>query len=136
MATKRSKSSELYFTRYKNSKLAEANRKRKLERQLKLQPGNEKQISLAIKNIRYRRHTPKVHEWSPTKRAVATIMKTFVGVFDKNVLSNEFEVQVAAAKVRKEAWFTNTEEIVPKYKSMYCLANRAHDGRGNLLWAQ
>lgn len=136
MAIKRSKSSELYYTQYKNSKKAETNRKKKLEKQLKLQPNNAEQIKKAIANASYRRKTPKTSVWDATSRAAAILMKRFVGKFDKNVLSSDFEIQAAAARVRKEVWFVSKKVPNQAKTSMFALAARAHDGRGNLIWAQ
>lgn len=67
-AGKRSKSAEAYSARYKTSGFA-ANRKKKLERILKDQPENE-QVKMALKDIHYRRQTPKTTVWSASaKRA-------------------------------------------------------------------
>jgi hypothetical protein len=79
MANKTSKSNEGYFAKYKTSNKEAGNRLKKLERQLKLQPGNEKQIALAIKNIAHRRKTPVTPQWSATSRRIAQLTKEFTG---------------------------------------------------------
>jgi UDP-N-acetylenolpyruvoylglucosamine reductase len=137
MAIKRSKSSEAYFTRYKNSKLYEVNRKKKLERQLKLNPKNADQINKAIKNLTgYRRDTPKSPVWSSTLKNAAYLYKLFAGKFDKNINSMDKDIQAAALKTRKESIFANYKEPKMERRSMYSLASRAHDRAGRLTWEQ
>lgn len=109
MAIKRSKSAEMYFTKYKTGKVYEVNRRKKLEKLL-LENPNNKQIELALKDIHYRRKTPKTHPWTHQKRAQVILNK----VFEK------------AGKLL----ITLPE---PKYKSMNALGNRAHDKQGNLI---
>lgn len=65
MAISRSKSKEMYFTKYKTSKTFEVNKKRKLLKLLKLQPNNL-QIPAALACIRSPRGAPKVPKWSHT----------------------------------------------------------------------
>lgn len=74
-----SKNREAYFSNYKSQMRWKANREAKLMRQLKLQPGNEKQIELAIGNMVYRRCTPKGRVWTSTMRKEAQLLKQFSG---------------------------------------------------------
>lgn len=72
---------DLYAT-YKASNKFEVNRKKKLQRQLKLNPGNAAQIEAALKNISYRRKTPKkANDTTPKTRN--TQLPKFVGIPEK-----------------------------------------------------
>jgi hypothetical protein len=64
------------------------NRAKKLERALKRNPGNEKQIMEAMSQMVYRRKTPSVPQWSHSQIAVAKLFKEFIGRFDKNVFNS------------------------------------------------
>ena len=76
-------------TNYKNSRLWEKNRRRRLLNLLILHPNN-KQIEEALNSIVYRRKTPKVREWSSTRIKIAGLFKRFTGRVDKNIfVSNE-----------------------------------------------
>ena len=74
-AGKRSKSAEAYSARYKTSGFA-ANRKKKLERILKQQPNNE-QVKMALKDIHYRRQTPKTSVWSASAKRVKDLVSNW-----------------------------------------------------------
>lgn len=100
-----SKNWELSYAKYKNSGKEAANRKTKLERQLVLQPKNEKQIALAIKDIHHRRHVPKAAFWSHQMIATAKIMKYFTGTFDKGMFNPDPLKRHAAAMVRDDNKF-------------------------------
>ena len=76
MAKTLSKSRELQYARYKNSKIFEANRKRKLLKLIKQQPNNE-QLVTAFSSIRSPRSAPKVPKWSHTSKADAFMFATF-----------------------------------------------------------
>jgi hypothetical protein len=90
MATKTSKGQEGYYARYKSGNVHAKNRKRKLERQLKLQPNNE-QVKNALKDINYRRRTPGADGWSHSGIRMAKLFKEFCGSFDKAVLSSNIK---------------------------------------------
>lgn len=75
-----------YYANYKTSKRWERNRLRKLAKQLKEQPGNEKQIKAAMSRVSYRRSTPTTKQWSATTRRIAELFKMFVGVVPKEAL--------------------------------------------------
>lgn len=77
------------------SKQWEVNRKRKLEKQLKLQPNNE-QVKLALQNIHRRRKTPNKREWSHSWIRIAKIIKQFTGRFDRDIMSSNQAVAAAA----------------------------------------
>lgn len=102
MANKPSgKSATSYFANYKASNTHAKNRKRKLEKQLKLQPNNE-QVKTALGNIMYRRSTPTKREWSASWIRVAKIFKMFEGRFDRNIMSNNPTVAAAALQGHKD----------------------------------
>lgn len=109
MSTKtHSKHQKELYASYKAGNRMAINRKRKLERALKLAPNNE-QIALALKTIGYRRKTPKTSQWSHTSKAFAHTKKQF---------AKQSQVVIAS---------------MPE-KAMYRLKARAHDSEGNLVW--
>ncbi len=78
MAIKTSKSNELYFSTYKISGKYAKNRRKKLERELKRNPNNEKQIHQALSNrSAYRRKKPSTKKWSKTAIKECMIKKVF-----------------------------------------------------------
>ena len=109
---------------------AEINRKRKLLKQLKLQPNNE-QVKDAITNIKYRRKTPKGQEWSKTDITIAKLFKEFSGRADWDLFSSNPKVQAAAISKHSTKSFHN----LPQGKVSFTLGARAHDGAGILVWA-
>ena len=130
MAIKTSKSAEGYFAKYKQSGKEASNRKLKLERQLKLQPGNATQIELAIKNIHHRRKTPVSPYWTPSMIRTASLFKKFRATpFSKETFSNDPLVSHNASR---------SIVSVPHPKqgkgSMFSLRERAHDGKGSFIW--
>lgn len=93
MANKKtSKSNEAYYARYKQLGLYAVNRKKKLARQLKLQPGNEKQITAAMAIVgSYRRGSPTTPHWNHSTISTAMLMKKFTGKFDRKMLTQKPE---------------------------------------------
>ena len=139
MANKQSKSREAYFARYQQAGKYASNRKAKLERTMRKQPNNT-QIPLALKNVAsYRRKDPKESYWSHQMIEIAKIYKAFVGVFDKGLFNQKLEDQEAARRVRNPNLFPepakDTSGQQKKRISEFSLAARAHDSRGNLVWA-
>lgn len=131
MAKTTSKSKTSYYSLYKTSSRWSSNRKRKLERQLKLQPGNEQQIKAAIGNISYRRGTPKNRVWSASARRTARLFKQFAGYAPINLFSSNPKVQASALQ------YHNPERVfndLPEGKVSFSLAARAHDKQGNPVW--
>jgi len=132
LAKTASKSKQAYFALYKSSSRWAANRKRKLERQLKLQPGNEAQIQKAIGNITYRRATPKNRNWAHSHRRIAQLFKHFSGRGSIDLFSSNPKVQSAALQYyNPERVFAN----LPEGKVSFSLAARAHDKWGNAVWS-
>lgn len=111
MATKsRSKHQEGLYKSYQASNRQATNRKRKLNKLAKEQPNNE-QITAALKNIKYRRGTPKARHWSKQAIHAAMLAKSF---------SRRSNASVQA---------------VPGHE-MSKLYMRAHDEHGALVWTQ
>ena len=124
MANKsRSKTAENYFAQYKASRKWEANRKRKLERALKAQPNNE-QVTRALKNIVYRRKTPKTREWSASWIKVAKLFKEFTGKFDRSIMSSNSKVAFEAMGLSSK--FIPFTMPVGRDKSMFSIMSRAN----------
>jgi hypothetical protein len=113
----------------KSASTAEINRKRKLLKQLKLQPNNE-QVKDALVNIKYRRKTPKSQEWSKSDIQVAKLFKEFTGRADWDLFSSNPKVQAAAIAMHSKKSFDN----LPEGKVSFLLGARAHDKYGNLVW--
>lgn len=77
---------------YKTSKRWETNRKRKLLRALKRNPGNAEQINAALANIYYRRKTPTNRFWNSTRRQQAELFKLVQGAVNMDMFSNNEKV--------------------------------------------
>lgn len=71
-----SKHQQDLYKAYQANKRCETNRKRKLEKRLKDNP-NDTCVINALKNIKYRRRTPKAPHWSHTSKAWAGTKKAF-----------------------------------------------------------
>ena len=95
MANKSGSSKVSQAATYKGSKRWETNRMTKLLRAQKLHPNNE-QIATALKNIYYRRKTPKVGVWSSSRRRIAQLMKEFKGVCHPEIFSTNEKVSAPA----------------------------------------
>lgn len=130
MAKTISKSQQAYYTLYKSSSRWAANRKKKLQAQLKLQPNN-KNIEAALGNISYRRGTPKTQVWSHTAIRLAKLFKEFTGKASVDLISSNPKIQSAALQ-----YFNPTREFknLPQGKVSFSLGARAHDKHGNLVW--
>lgn len=132
MAKTSSKSKTAYYSQYKTASRWAANRKRKLERQLKLQPGNTEQITKAIGNISYRRGTPKNPVWSHSNRRIAVLFKYFSGRAPVELFSSNPKVQAQALQS-----FNPAREFynLPQGKVDFSLAARAHNKQGTRVWS-
>ena len=105
----------------------EINRKRKLEKQLKLQPNN-KQVELALENIHRRRKTPTNREWSKSWIRIAKLFKMFAGRFDRNIMSSN--QAVAAAALQKPGKFAQQKpSIIVSDKNFFSIAARIQGGK-------
>lgn len=104
----------------------EVNRKRKLEKQLKLQPNNE-QVKLALQNIHRRRKTPTNREWSKSWIRVAKLFKLFAGRFDRDIMSSN--QAVAAAALQKPGKLPQQKTTVTMSdKNFFSIAARIQGG--------
>lgn len=132
MAKTSSKSKTAYYSQYKTSSRWAANRKRKLERQLKLQPGNEEQLKAAIGNISYRRGTPKNPMWSHSARRTAQLFKLFTGRGPIELFSSNQKIQAQALQ-----YFNPDRKFVglSEEKVSFSIGARAHDKQGNRVWS-
>ena len=130
---KKGKKRDLDYAKYASSGTQAANRKRKLERLLKEQPNNP-QIAVALKNIQYRRGTPKDPQWLHSQIAIAKIMKYFTGKFDKAAFHPDLKISHGALQARNPQNFLNLKDNDTSNLSYFSLGRRAHDKFGNLAW--
>lgn len=107
----------------------EANRKRRLERTLKVQPNNE-QVQAALKSTKARRKASIKRVWSHSARALAQLFKQFSGSAPVTLFSTNQKIQQEALMVRRDS----TNYKVPQGKVNFSLGARAHDSKGNLVW--
>lgn len=105
----------------------EVNRKRKLEKQLKLQPNNE-QVKQALLNIHRRRKTPKTQEWSKTWIRMAKLFKLFSGRFDRDIMSSN-QLVAAAALQKPGPVALNYKPTVVSDKNFFSIAARINGGK-------
>jgi hypothetical protein len=106
----------------------EINRKRKLEKQLKLQPNNE-QVRLALQNIHRRRKTPTNREWSKSWIRIAKLFKLFSGRFDRNIMSSN--QSVAGSALQKQGKIAQEPQKLMQVsdKNFFSLAARLQGGK-------
>ena len=128
-----SKSDQNYWAKYKSSEIWKINRLRKLTRALKRSPGN-KQILLAMKNIKYRRKTPKEPFWTSNKILTAKLFKQFTGQVNKDIFNSNEKIQ-AEALLNSKSKNTSIVLVNQTSRVSYSIASRAHDGQGNLVWS-
>jgi hypothetical protein len=107
---------------YKTSKRWETNRIKRLKKLMEKHPNN-KQLELAIKNVHYRRKTPKTREWTKTQIYVASLFKLFTGRVDRDMFSNNEKVSQQATL----RYYPDPNYVTPKLneKSMFSLGARA-----------
>ena len=105
----------------------EINRKRKLERQFKLQPNN-KQVELALQNIHRRRKTPTNREWSHSWRRTAQIIKLFTGRFDRSIMSSNPTVSSAALQKSNTTWLDAQAASASSDRNFFSIAARIRAG--------
>ena len=106
----------------------EVNRKRKLEKQLKLQPNNE-QVKLALQNIHRRRKTPTNREWSKSWIRVAKLFKLFTGRFDRDIMSSNQAVASAALQKPGPIAQRSQKPMIVSDKNFFSLAARIQGGK-------
>lgn len=127
MAGKTSKSREGYYSAYKASNKWKTNRERKLVKLLKTQPNN-KDITQALANIKYRRRKPTSRMWSKTNIRLATLFKEFTGSCPHAVFSsNQKLAEATLASLRKPF----DERLLPQGKVSFKLADRVFNRNTN-----
>ena len=125
-----SKSKTSYYNNYKASSKWQSNRKRKLLKQLKLQPNNE-QVKDALVNIKYRRKTPSQKAmWSKTNIQIAKLFKLFTGTVSVDLFSSNPKTQTFTLMQKTD----NKHRVKVDGKVSFSLGARAHDTRGRLIW--
>lgn len=105
------------------------NRERKLQRALKRNPENQ-QIATALKNIHYRRGTPKSKQWSKGRIQVAKLFKQFCGKMNYEV----FNANPQVAAIARGKLGQNSVKVTSLGKVSFTLGARAHNSDGTLVW--
>jgi hypothetical protein len=91
MAKSSSKSKQAQYQLYQTQTRWKTNRERKLLRALEQHPNN-KQIEAALKNIKYRRKTPKTQVWTKTKIRMAQLFRQVCGSCPTAIFSSNQKV--------------------------------------------
>lgn len=99
-----SKLQQQHYGSYKVSNRWKTNRERKLTKMLKQQPNN-KQIEEALKNLRYRRKTPKTPQWTNRTKYLAQLIKSACGYCSPNIFNKN-------TKIAEEATYNNKIKTV------------------------
>ena len=125
MAKSSSKGKQAQYDLYKTKQVWKANRERKLLRALQKNPGNAKQIEAAIKNITYRRKTPKSSIWNKTKIKTAQLIKFACGSCPHDIFSsNQKLADQSLASLRS----TFDPKTLGDLKVSFKLGDRLHGG--------
>lgn len=127
-AKRASKSYASYYAQYKSTQRWRTNRERRLKQLLKSQPNNQ-QIVQALKDVKYRRCTPKSEFWSRGNIYMAQLFKQFTGRAPLALFSsNQKTVQQALQTAVPLASKPGSDRV------SFSLAARAHDGHGSPIW--
>jgi hypothetical protein len=125
MAKSSSKGKQTQYDLYKSKQTWKANRERKLLRALQRNPGNAKQIEAAIKNITYRRKTPKGTIWNKTKIKTAQLIKLACGSCPHDIFSSNTKLaDQSLASLRS----TFDPKTLGDLKVSFKLGDRLHGG--------
>jgi hypothetical protein len=125
MAKSSSKGKQTQYDLYKSKQTWKHNRERKLLRALQKNPGNAKQIEAAIKNITYRRKTPKASIWTKTKIKTAQLVKFACGSCPHDIFSsNQKLADQSLASLRS----TFDPKTLGDLKVSFKLGDRLHGG--------
>ena len=125
MAKSSSKGKQTQYDLYKSKQTWKANRERKLLRALQRNPGNAKQIEAAIKNITYRRKTPKATIWNKTKIRTAQLIKSACGSCPHDIFSSNTKLaDQSLASLRS----TFDPKTLGDLKVSFKLGDRLHGG--------
>ena len=104
----------------------QANRKRRLQKQLKLQPEN-KQVQNALLETGRQRKAPTTPQWSHSAIRLAKLFKEFTGRAPKELFSSNPKVQQAALSMPSTKQFVN----LPQGKVDFSLGARAFMRKGS-----
>lgn len=104
------------------STTSQENRKRKLLKQIKLQPNNSN-LPLALGNIHYRRKKPTKSMWSHGNIRLAKLFKLFNGRVDPDMFSSNPKVSAAAIQKPSNKQFNHG---MPQGKVDFSLGARAY----------
>ena len=103
------------------STTSQENRKRKLLKQIKLQPNNAN-LPLALGNIHYRRKKPTNPQWSHSDIRLAKLFKLFNGRVDIGIFSSNPKVSALAISKPSNKQFN----VMPQGKVDFSLGARAY----------
>jgi hypothetical protein len=120
MAIKTSLTRTNAYKQYQTSKRWETNRIKRLKRALKKNPENT-QIETALKDVNYRRKTPKTHMWSKTNIRKAMLFKEFTGGFNKDIMSSNEKLVMPA--LMTPGW-KSKKFVIPTNGSMFAIGLR------------
>lgn len=98
----------------------QANRKRRLQRTLKVQPNN-KQVQNALLEVGTQRKAPNNSQWSHSDIRLAKLFKEFTGRAPRELFSTNPKVQQSALSMPSTKVFDN----LPKGKVDFSIAARA-----------
>jgi len=119
-----SKSKQAQYDLYKTKQTWKTNRERKLLRALERNPNN-KQIEAALKNIKYRRKTPKTKAWTKTKIRTAQLLKQVCGSCPPGIFnSNQKLADQTLASLRTQF----DPKTLGDLKVSFKLGDRLHGG--------
>jgi hypothetical protein len=119
-----SKSQQAQYQLYQTQSRWKTNRERKLLRALERNPNN-KQIEAALKNIKYRRKTPKTQVWTKTKIKTAQLLKQVCGSCPPGIFnSNQKIADQTLASLRSHF----DPKTLGDLKVSFKLGDRLHGG--------
>lgn len=126
-----SKSDQNYWSRYKSDKIWEVNRRKKLQRHLKVHP-QDKIALKAIDNIKYRRKTPKEPFWTPGMVHIAKLFKHFAGFVNKDMFNSNHKIQQDALNTYNKSKIVINVNQTSRVD--FSIGARAHYKQGPLPW--
>lgn len=111
MAIKVSKNRQNTYAAYKASMKWKTNREAKLRKLIKQNPNNMELVA-ALKNVSYRRKTPKASFWSHSMKRTAEVLKQFCGrcphaVFSSNKVVASDTLRNLSKDITRQAANTN-----------------------------
>lgn len=124
MAKSSSKSKQAQYQLYQTQTRWKTNRERKLLRALERSPNN-KQIEAALKNIKYRRKTPKAQVWTKTKIRTAQLLKQVCGSCPAAIFSSNQKVADQTLATLRTQFDIKT---LGNLKVSFKLGDRLHGG--------